>query len=135
VPSAVAVYVSSSPNAVYVRLSVTVPSVVALTRPWAGWRVSVASRSAQVGFPRVAAAFEYHRPLLFEDEFAARVRIVAIGRSSLRFACSITRGEERIATGTLTVVCVAKQAGGPMKSTPLPPEVAGRFEVSPEGVG
>jgi acyl-CoA thioesterase FadM len=83
----------------------------------------------------VAAAFEYHRPLLFEDEFAARVRIVAIGRSSLRFACSITRGEERIATGTLTVVCVAKQAGGPMKSTPLPPEVAGRFEVSPEGVG
>ena len=37
-----------------------------------------ADRSSGVGFPRVAASFEYHRPLRFEDELDIRIRIVSI---------------------------------------------------------
>ena len=75
------------------------------------WReagLSIAARGADVGFPRVSAGFDYHRPLRFEDEFDARIRIVSIGEKSMRYVCTLTKGEEKIATGTVTVVCVSR---------------------------
>jgi acyl-CoA thioester hydrolase len=99
------------------------------------WReagLSIAARGADVGFPRVSAGFEYHRPLRFEDEFDARIRIVAIGETSMRYVCTLTKGEEKIATGTVTVVCVSRGKDGAMKARPLPPQIAGRFEISAE---
>ncbi len=60
------------------------------------WReagLSIASRGADVGFPRVSAAFDYHRPLQFEDEFDARIRIVSIREKSMRYVCTLTMGE------------------------------------------
>jgi len=59
------------------------------------------------GFPRVAASFDYHAPLRFDDAVAVRLQIAHIGRTSLRYACHITRGDTRIATGTMTLVCVS----------------------------
>jgi YbgC/YbaW family acyl-CoA thioester hydrolase len=99
------------------------------------WReagLSIAPPGSQVGFPRVAAAFEYHKPLRFEDEFDARIRIVAMGERSLRYECLIARAGEKIATGTVTVVCVTKVSGN-MRAAPLPPDIAGRFAVSAGG--
>ena len=65
-----------------------------------------------VGFPRVAAGFDFHRPLRFEDEFDISIRIVAIEDKTIRYACLLTRGDERIATGTLTIICVARRPDG-----------------------
>ena len=66
---------------------------------WRAAGLSIARRSG-IGFPRVAAAFDYHRPLRFEDEFDVRIRIVAIGEKSMRYVCALTRdGDEQIATG------------------------------------
>jgi acyl-CoA thioester hydrolase len=99
------------------------------------WReagLSIASRSANLGFPRVSAAFDYYRPLRFEDEFDARIRIVAIGDKSISYVCTLTKGDERIATGTVTVVCVSRGEDGVMKSQPLPPHITARFEISAE---
>src|SRR4030095_11281350 len=98
------------------------------------WReagLSIAARG-DVGFPRVSAGFDYHRPLRFEDEFDARIRIVAIGEKSMRYVCTLTKGKKKCATGTVTVVCVSRREDGVMKSQPLPPHIAGRFEVSAE---
>ncbi len=67
----------------------------------------------------------------FEDEFEVAVRVAAIGRSSMRYACTITRGADQVATGTTTIVCVSAAAGG-MKAVPFPPDVIGRFEVAPD---
>ena len=97
---------------------------------WRAAGLSIAPRDAVVGFPRVTAAFEYRRPLRFEDEFDARIRIVAIGEKSMRYVCTLTKGEEKLATGTVTVVCVSRGEDGVMKARPLPLEIAGRFEVS-----
>ena len=100
------------------------------------WReagASIAARGGDVGFPRVSAGFEYHRPLRFEDEFDARIRIVDIRDKSIRYLCSMTRDGEKIATGTVTVVCVSRDSAGVMKARSLPPEIAARFEVSAEG--
>ena len=99
---------------------------------WRAAGISIAARGANVGYPRVSAAFDYHRPLRFEDEFDARIRIVSIRDKSLRYVCTLTKGDEKIATGTVTVVCVSKGEDGVMKARPLPPDIAGRFEVSAE---
>ena len=99
---------------------------------WRAAGISIAARDANVGYPRVSAAFDYHRPLRFEDEFDARIRIVSIRDKSLRYVCTLTKGDEKIATGTVTVVCVSKDQDGVMKARPLPPDIAGRFEVSAE---
>jgi YbgC/YbaW family acyl-CoA thioester hydrolase len=99
------------------------------------WReagLSIAPPGAEVGFPRVSVACEYHRPLRFEDEFDVRIWIVAISEKSIRYACTLTRGVEKIATGTLTVVCVRKEAGGAMKGAAIPREIAERFAVADE---
>ena len=99
---------------------------------WRAAGISIAARGANVGYPRVSAAFDYHRPLRFDDEFDARIRIVSIRDKSLRYVCTLTKGDEKIATGTVTVVCVSKGEDGVMKARPLPPDIAGRFEVSAE---
>jgi acyl-CoA thioester hydrolase len=99
---------------------------------WRAAGISVASRSADVGLPRVSASFDYHRPLKFEDEFDARIRIVSIRDKSMRYVCTLTKGEVQIATGTITVVCVSKDEHGMMKARPFPPDIASLFEVSAE---
>lgn len=99
---------------------------------WRDAGVNIAPRDSDIGFPRVAASFEYLRPLYFGDEFEARIRVAAMGEKSIRYACTLKKGEEKIGTGSVTVVCVGKREGGGMKARPFPPEIADRFEVSAE---
>jgi acyl-CoA thioester hydrolase len=98
------------------------------------WReagLSIAPPGAVMGWPRREAAFDYHRALRFEDEFEIHIRITAVEEKKIRYVCVLTRGEKKIATGTLTIVCVSKQPGEPMKAMPIPPEIAGRFRPAP----
>ena len=97
---------------------------------WRAAGLSIAPPGATVGFPRVAASFDFHRPLRFEDEFDVRIRVVEIGERSIRYAADVTKDGERVATGGLTVACAARTPGGALRSTPIPPEIAGRFEVA-----
>ena len=97
---------------------------------WRAAGLSIAPRDAVVGFPRVTAAFEYRRPLRFEDEFDARIRIVGLSDRTIRYVCELTQDGQSIATGTMTVVCVRTDVT-PLKSGPIPSEIASRFEVSP----
>ena len=97
---------------------------------WRSAGLSIAAAGAAVGFPRVAAAFDYRKPLRFEDEFEIHVRISAIGRSSITYSCVITSGETTVATGSTTIVCVTKGPGGVMTATAIPPDIAARFEVA-----
>ncbi len=100
------------------------------------WReagLSIAPPDAEIGFPRVAASFEYHRPLRFEEEFEVRLHVAAIAEKTIRYACTLTRGETRIATGTVTVACVTRRPGVPMKAIPIPAEILSRFEAANAG--
>jgi len=97
------------------------------------WReagLSIAPPDAAVAFPRVAASFEYHTPLRFEDVFDVHIRIAAIGEKSIRYTCAIERDGVAIATGTAAVVCASRGPDGTMKSVPIPAAIAGRFEVA-----
>ena len=47
------------------------------------WReagLSIAPPDGEIGFPRVAASFDYHRALRFEHEFDVCIRIAAMTR-------------------------------------------------------
>jgi YbgC/YbaW family acyl-CoA thioester hydrolase len=97
---------------------------------WRSTGLSIAHREANVGFPRVAASFEYHRPLRFEDEIDIQVRITSISNRSMKYTCTITRDGDSIATGSATIVCVAQQPDKSIKAVPIPPGIASRFAVS-----
>jgi YbgC/YbaW family acyl-CoA thioester hydrolase len=97
------------------------------------WReagLSIAAPDSGLAFPRVAASFEYHRPLRFEEECDVRIRIAALTEKTIRYVCEVTRGETHIATGSMTIACVSHAPGGPMKAVALPSAFASRFQVA-----
>jgi YbgC/YbaW family acyl-CoA thioester hydrolase len=97
------------------------------------WReagLSIADGSG-IGWPRIAASFEYLRPLKFDDEFEVHLRIVGKDARTIRYEGVITSGETRIATGTLVVKCVTNRPGEPMRGANIPPEIDALFQVAP----
>jgi acyl-CoA thioester hydrolase len=95
------------------------------------WRqagLSIHPEKSSVGWPRVAASCEFHRPLKFEQEFDISVRISEMTRRTITYAGEITRNGERVATGSWKIACVAKLPDGTMKSADIPEEVVRRFQ-------
>ena len=100
---------------------------------WRAAGLSIAPPETEIGWPRVAASFEFRRPLRFEDEFEVWLGIADITEKNIRYICRMTRGDTKIATGSLTIACVSKGPHGTMKSIPIPAEVAARFEIASLG--
>lgn len=99
------------------------------------WReagLSIHRSAGEIGFPRVATSFDFHRPLHFEQEFDVWLRVAAINRKTIRYTCLLLQGDTRIATGSLTIACVRRRPNEPMTAIEIPAEVAGRFEVAPD---
>lgn len=96
---------------------------------------SVAARPGfpQVGWPRVHASCDYHKPLFFEDEFEVRLRVLEKKSKALTYEFRFRKlnGPEpgEVARGRVTVVCVSHQPGG-MKATAIPAEIANQIEVA-----
>ena len=55
-----------------------------------------------VVFPRVAATCDFKAPLRFEEEFEVVIQVEAIGRRSVRYACTLETGEQVGRPGTVT---------------------------------
>jgi hypothetical protein len=51
---------------------------------------------------------------------------------TLRYVCVLMRGETKIATGTMTTVCVQVRPGEPMRAVALPADIRSRFLVAQE---
>ena len=96
------------------------------------WRAtghSIHQPGSEIGWPRVAASFEFRRPLRFEDEIDVLIRIAEMTRRTIRYTGSIVQGDATIATGELTIACVLRRPNEPMKSIDIPPDIATRFET------
>ena len=102
---------------------------------WRAAGLSIARVGADVGFPRVAASFDFRRPLRFEDEFEVRIRIVKFGEKSIRYAADVTKDGAEIAAGSLTIACVRRQAGQRLAAVPIPPEIVSRLRAANDGGG
>ena len=70
----------------------------------AAWRaagLSIAGTTSDLGWPRVAASFDFRSPLRFEDEFEVSVRLVEVGTRSLQYVHTISRGDVLVGTGRM----------------------------------
>jgi acyl-CoA thioester hydrolase len=85
-----------------------------------------------VGWPRVEASFEFHRPLKFGDDFDVHLRIVGKDARTIRYEGVITKGDTRVATGRIAVKCVSHVPGEPMRSMDIPAEIDKRLQVAPD---
>ena len=97
------------------------------------WReagLRIESRDAQVGFPRVAASFEYRKPLRFEDEFEVHLRVAAKTAKTIRYSAVLRKEGEVLTEGSLTIICVRRQPGQPMRAMDIPSEISDRFAVA-----
>jgi YbgC/YbaW family acyl-CoA thioester hydrolase len=95
------------------------------------WReagLSIHATDAPIGWPRVSASCEYHRPLKFEQEFEVRVVIAEMTSRTIRYAGTITREGKRIATAVWKIACVDKLPDGRMRSTNIPADILERLE-------
>ena len=94
---------------------------------WRSVGLSVAEPGSEIGWPRVAAAFDFQRPLRFEDEFDVCVRIDVLSKKTIRYAFDISKGDEAIGSGTLTVACVRKRGDEPMRAIEIPSDIVSRL--------
>ena len=92
----------------------------------AAWRaagLSIAEKGGALGWPRVAASFEFRNPVHFEDEIDVLVRLAEVGSRSLQYEHTIVRGDVVIGSGRITTVCVQKAPDGTMRAAEIPSEI------------
>ena len=91
---------------------------------WRDAGLSIHPPGTEIGWPRVAAAFEYRQPLAFEEEFEVALRVEDVRKKTIRYTCRVTRGDTEIASGSLTIVCVRRVAGEAVRAIEIPNEIA-----------
>ncbi len=95
------------------------------------WReagISIVQRGSDIGWPRLNAALEFRNPLRFEEEFEVWVRIAELKTRTIEYEFTLVRGKGVIAVGTMTSICVRRQADGTMRAAEIPAEVADKLE-------
>ena len=95
------------------------------------WReagLSIHPPDSDIGWPRIATSFAFVRPLRFEDEFDVHLRVAEMTKKTIRYECTLTKGDEKIASGSMTIACVRKKPT--MQGIEIPADVAARFAVS-----
>jgi YbgC/YbaW family acyl-CoA thioester hydrolase len=85
-------------------------------------------------FPRIAASFEFKRPLRFEDECDVIIRVVDIRTKTMSYTCVLKLASDVVAIGRMTTACVSVAPGDGMKASAFPPNIIARFSVAPTQV-
>jgi YbgC/YbaW family acyl-CoA thioester hydrolase len=100
---------------------------------WRAAGLSISQPGRGIGWPRVAASFEFRKPLRFEEEFEVHLRVAEKTDKTIRYAAVLRREGEIVAEGSLTIICVRRAAGEPPRAIEIPPDVDARFAVAGEG--
>ena len=87
-----------------------------------------ASRGAYK-WPRVSAAFDFKRPLRFEDEFEVHVGIATVTTRSIHYNHTVMRGDLTVGVGTVTTACVQLGADHTLKAAEIPAEILDRLRA------
>jgi acyl-CoA thioester hydrolase len=88
-----------------------------------------------LGWPRVRAECEYRMPLRFEDEVEIHLLVSEKKSKSLTYIFKFRKLNAptpvEVARGSLTVVCVTRQADGKFAAANIPADFADRIQVAP----
>ena len=95
---------------------------------WRAAGMHIARTGEETGWPRLSATFDFKSPLLFEDQFEVVLKIDAVSRRTIRYACTILRGDTVIGTGTMTTTLVRKGAGQTLQAIEIPSETVKKLQ-------
>ena len=97
---------------------------------WRAAGMRIAAADDPLGWPRVAATFDFKAPLRFEDEFDVSVQIAAVSRRTIQYGFVLRRDGLTIGSGTLTAACAIRQADGSLQSREVPADVLDRLRAT-----
>ena len=104
-----------------------------------GFSVTLNDFDPPIGFPRVHAACDYKKPLRFEDLMEIHLLVKEKRSRVLNYLFRFNKLPREnataepilVATGVLTVVCVAHDRNGKMEAVSIPTDLANKIEVAP----
>ena len=99
----------------------------------AAWRaagLNIWESGEGLSWPRISARCDFKSPLKFQDEFEVRSEITSITRSTITWSHDLVRGDVTVASGSVTAVCVQKNADGSMKSAQIPADIVAALSTS-----
>lgn len=96
---------------------------------WRAAGMSIDSVSTTYKWPRVSAAFDFKRPLRFEDEFEIHVGIAGVSTRTIHYNHTIVRGDITVGVGTVTAACVQLDANHMLKAVDIPADVLSRLRA------
>lgn len=94
---------------------------------WRAAGLSIDSRESAYKWPRVAAAFDFKRPLRFEDEFEVHVAIAAVTTRSIQYNHTVMRGDITVGIGTMTAACVQLDANHMLRAVEIPTDILAKL--------
>jgi len=97
---------------------------------WRAAGMSIAERSGDFSWPRVAASFEFKRPLRFEDEFDVHLKVAEKKSKTIRYSAELKKDGEVLAVGSLTIICARRTPGQPLRACDIPADISARFEAA-----
>lgn len=80
-----------------------------------------------LGWPRVSASCNFHKPLYFQDDFEIRLTVERLGVKSISYLFELWRGNDHIATGRLKTACCMCGPNGEIASIEIPPDYLTRL--------
>jgi YbgC/YbaW family acyl-CoA thioester hydrolase len=87
---------------------------------WRSLALRLAPDEQGIMFPRVAATFDFHSPLRFDDEFDIEIGVAGLTDKTIRYAVLISIADRAVATGAMTVACATQPPGEAMRAVPIP---------------
>lgn len=97
---------------------------------WRAAAMSIDSVGSAYKWPRVSAAFDFKRPLRFEDEFEVHVGIANVTTRTIQYNHTIMRGDVTVGVGTVTAACVQLGADHILKAVEIPADVLTRLRAA-----
>ena len=87
---------------------------------WRSAGLNIWESGEDLSWPRISATFDFKTPLKFQDEFEVHSEMGNVTRSTIQWNHTVKRGTVVIGSGSVTAVCVKKNADGSMKSAEIP---------------
>jgi acyl-CoA thioester hydrolase len=84
-----------------------------------------------ITFPRVSASCDFVKPVRFQDVLDIEVRIEHIGRTSVRYAFTFTKGDDVIARGQITTVLCRVNEEHKLEAFEIPWAIREQLQAGP----
>lgn len=88
-----------------------------------------------VTFPRVSASCDYVKPARFTDVLDIEVKVGRIGRTSVQYQMTFSKGGEAVARGQITAVLCRVREDRALEPFPIPDPIRQALLTGPPGGG